>query len=115
MNNIKRIYGRIGNYTIIKRDTEFMPYVAAYLYDPFEKSWAQGRYFHDFEDACNYALTGQTIISGRRLAEIASQALDYIEMVDDIQDFNDEYDLELTEEECNYFSVPKVEYFKRIE
>lgn len=110
MNNIKRVCGTIGNYAIIERNTEFMPYVAAYLYDPFEKSWAQGRYFHDFEDACNYALTGQAVISGRRLAEIASQALDYIaEYIDDIQEFNDEYDLDLTEEECDYFGIAKVE------
>lgn len=109
MNNIKRIYGQIGNYTIIERDTDIMPYVAAYLYDKSDKTWAQGIYCRDFEDACNYALTGQNIISGRRLSEIATQALDYIASVDDIADFNNEYDLELTEDECNYFNITNVE------
>lgn len=104
MNNIKKIYGQIGNYTIIEREGDFMPFVAAYFYDESDKTWEQGRYFHDFEDACNYAITGQNIMSGRRLKEIAEKALDYIKLVDgDFADFNDEFDLDLTEEELDYF------------
>lgn len=110
MNNIKSVCGTIGNYAIIERDTEFMPYVAAYLYDPFEKSWAQGRYFHDFEDACNYALTGQAIISGRRLTKIASQALDWIAWENsELEEFNDNYDLELSADEREFFHIPQVD------
>lgn len=106
MNNIKRVYGQIGNYTIIERDTNFMPFVCAYLYDDFDKTWAQGRYFRDFEDACNYAITGQNVIPGRRLNEIATQALHYIDMIDgDLMDFNDEYDLDLREWETEYFGL----------
>lgn len=51
----------IGDYTIIKRETKFQPYIAAWLFvakpdDWGEPYWSNGNYFDTYIDAVNYAI-----------------------------------------------------------
>lgn len=96
--------GTIGNYEIICRGASFRPYICAYNYDEKTESWQQGHYCQTFEDACKYALGLHSSISGQRLNEIATDAINYINMIDGgLEYFNEEYYTEITEEERKYF------------
>lgn len=46
----------LGSYTLINRNTNIEPYVAAFAFDPTTQSWANGRYFESQEDALLYIL-----------------------------------------------------------
>ena len=46
----------LGRYTLINRNTNIKPYVAASRFDPATQSWANGRYFESQEDALLYIL-----------------------------------------------------------
>lgn len=47
---------KFGNYTIlVNPDNSVTPYVAAWMYDEEDGTWAQGHYFKDLHDAMEYA------------------------------------------------------------
>ncbi len=46
----------LGSYTLINRNTNIEPYVAAFAFDPATQSWANGRYFESQTDALLYIL-----------------------------------------------------------
>lgn len=45
------VVDKVGDYTIIKRDTNFQPWIAAYGYDSESHSWIQGYYCNTLESA----------------------------------------------------------------
>lgn len=105
-----KILGQIGNYTIINRETEFHPFICAYMFNHSDYTWAQGRYFSTFEEACKYALNRRMLfMSYDRLEEIATQALSYLRYdIDEnlLDDFEENYNLEFSDEELEYFGLP---------
>ena len=42
------------NYTIIKREVPFEPYVACWKFDESTRSWGQGHYFETLDQAVKY-------------------------------------------------------------
>lgn len=50
----------IGNYTILKRETSFEPYITAYNFSFWEEGneyvWGQGHYYDTQEEALLYAI-----------------------------------------------------------
>lgn len=42
------------NYTIIKREVPFEPYVACWKFDETSNTWGQGHYFETLEQATQY-------------------------------------------------------------
>lgn len=101
------ILGKIGNYTIIKRESKFHPYVCAYGYNEDNEDWAQGTYFETFEKATAYAHGLRAGITAGRLSELADCALHYIQDIDGtFEDFYEEWGMEeLNEDEQEYFGL----------
>lgn len=107
---MNKILGKIGNYTIIDRETSYKTIVCAYCYDRKTDTWAQGAYFNTFENACKYALDRKMLrVSYSRLEEIATNALAYLRYDLDenlLDEFDDNYSIELTEDELEFFGLP---------
>lgn len=51
---VERIVETIGRYTLLKTDAKYQPWVVAWGYDPTSKSWGQGYYFCEYDDAANF-------------------------------------------------------------
>ncbi len=51
------VLGKIGESFLLKRDTDFEPYIVAIGYDIDSGSWLQGNYFGTLQDASVYALS----------------------------------------------------------
>ena len=73
---------RIGNYTLVKRDSKYEPFVAAYMYSDQDDTWGNGTYFDSGIDALMY------ILQRERSADIISAAVNICdrEKRDDIAD-----------------------------
>ena len=118
MANVERIRNAIANgdyilvaefpkvdYVLIYRSTTD-DWIAAYHYDSETKSWAQGHYFEKIEDAMRWIQNKIDVVPFLRLEEIASKAIDGL-IEDDPYEaaVYFENELELTEDEIEYFGV----------
>lgn len=105
-----KILGEIGKYTIIDRETSYKTFVVAYGFDRKSMSWAQGFYFNTFESACKFCINRRMIfMSYDRLEEIATNALGYLRYDLDenlLDEFCENYDIDLDESELEYFGLP---------
>lgn len=98
-----------GQYAVIKRDTDFEPYVVAWCLQD-DGMWEHGHYFSDLFDAVDYAKSqaDEGRISYNRMSEIATKAIDGL--FEDDSESAYEYckdEIEMTEEEMDYFGVEK--------
>ena len=48
------VLGEYGDYTILKRETDYLPYITAKFLDRETASWAHGNYFSDFVSVSQY-------------------------------------------------------------
>lgn len=99
-----------GQYVVIQRDTDFEPYVVANgLHE--DGTWNYGHYFSNLFDAVDYAKlkADESYIPYARMSEIASRAIDGLfELGNDDEDRAYGYcenEIEMTEEEMDYFGV----------
>ena len=94
------------DYTLIYRNAKYEPWVAAWGYNKEKRYWSQGHYFSELTDAINYIQYKQTGVGRRRLEEIASKAISKI-IQDDVDDAEEwmEYELELDDEEMQFFDI----------
>lgn len=101
-----------GQYAVIKRDTDFEPYVVAWCLQD-DGTWEHGHYFSDLFDAVDYAKSkaDERHISYDRISEIATKAIDGLfELGNDDEDSAYEYcenEVKMTEKEMDYFGVER--------
>jgi len=94
------------NYTLIYRNSKYLPWVAAWGYKGDGKSWGQGHYFENITDAMEYIREMKGCPNWYRMDEIANRAIDKIIENDpyDAEEFlNDE--LEIDFDEAEYFCL----------
>lgn len=60
---------RIGSYTLVKRNSDYEPFIAAYMYRDEDDTWANGNYFDNSIDALMY------ILQQERPADVISAAI----------------------------------------
>lgn len=94
------------NYTLLRRNTKFQPYIAAYGYNKEEKCWGNGHYFDTILEAERYISSKLRIMPYDRAAEIASRLMDMVKETDDIDEALREYDIELDDDEKEWFCIP---------
>ena len=97
------------NYVLAYRKSSIQPWVAAWAYNG-KNSWGQGHYFANLMDAIEYIRTKQGKINYYRMSEIATKAIDGL-FEDDAYEAKIycEEELELTEEENEYFGISEKE------
>ncbi len=97
------------DYVLAYRGSKYQPWVAAWAYNG-KNSWGQGHYFANLMDAIEYIRTKQGKINYYRMSEIASKAIDGL-FEDDAYEAKIycEEELELTEEENEYFGISEKE------
>lgn len=97
------------DYVLAYRGSKYQPWVAAWAYNG-KSSWGQGHYFANLMDAIEYIRTKQGKINYYRMSEIASKAIDGL-FEDDAYEAKIycEEELELTEEENEYFGISEKE------
>lgn len=94
------------DYTLLRRDASFQPYVAAWGLNKETGNWNQGHYFEDLFDALNYIRTKRGKISYWRMDEIASKAIDGLFEDDPWEaEIYCEDTLELDDDEKEYFGI----------
>lgn len=97
------------DYVLAYRKSSIQPWVAAWAYNG-KNSWGQGHYFANLMDAIEYIRTKQGKPNWYRLDELASKAIDGL-FEDDAYEAKIycEEELELTEEENEYFGISEKE------
>lgn len=94
------------DYVLLRRDTNFQPWIAAWAYNEEDEHWGQGHYFEEFIDAVRYIDSKLRKIPYDRMNEIASRLVDYAkESDDDIEDILSDYDIDLDEKEKEWFGI----------
>lgn len=93
------------DYVLLRRDTDFQPWIAAWAYNEERECWGQGHYFEEFIDAVRYIDNKLRTIPYDRMSEIASRLMDFARESDDIDDTLYDYDVELDEKEREYFGL----------
>ena len=102
------------NYVLLKRDTNFQPFIAAWDYDKETVSWRNGHYFQDLLSAARYI---QMLIDDKnhkinwhRMCEIASKAIDGLREDDEetAQEYCREV-IEMDEDELEFFGLNESE------
>ena len=101
------VISKYGKYTIIKRETDFEPYIVTYNLQEDSK-WDFGHYFSDLFSAVDYAKAhaDESHISYIRMSEIASKAI--VGLFEDDSESAYEYlinEIEMDEIEMKYFGV----------
>ena len=89
-------------YAVIQTDATFEPYVVAYLYHKDTKSWEQGHYFQDLNDAINCYICKIDPWRNRE-KYLLENAMSYMHDNDIISDFLWDRDISLTEDEIMYY------------
>ena len=51
---IEKVMRTVGNYTLLKIEASYQPYVVAWKFDPATNSWAQGHYFCRYVNARHF-------------------------------------------------------------
>ena len=97
------------DYVLLRRDTDFQPWIAAWAYNEERECWGQGHYFEEFIDAVRYIDSKLREISYDRMSEIASRLMDFAKETDDIDETLYDYDIELSEKEKNWFGIYETE------
>ena len=93
------------NYTLLRRNTKFQPYIAAYAYNEEENCWVNGHYFDTILEAERYISSKLRVMPYDRVAEIASRLMDMVKETDDIDEALREYDIELDDDEKKWFCI----------
>lgn len=93
------------NYVLLKRDTDFQPWIAAWGYDKEKQYWGQGHYFESLLSAMRYIDSKIRPMPYDRVAEIASRLMDMVKETDDIDETLYEYDIELDDDEKKWFCI----------
>ena len=102
------------DYALVKlTNNEVTPWVAAWAYNKENNCWGQGHYFRTFEDASRYILDlleekrnknkAKPVVSPERFKELAETALSYLWDEGLHYDFFEDRDIDLSEEEWDYF------------
>ena len=97
------------DYVLLKRNSKYEPWVAAWAYNEERESWGQGHYFEEFIDAVRYIDNKLRTIPYDRMSEIASRLMDFARESDDIDDTLYDYDVELDKKEKEYFGLDNEE------
>lgn len=93
------------DYVLINRNTKFIPWIVAWAYDEDNQCWGQGYYFDSFIEAARYIDSKIRPMPYDRVAEIASRLMDMVKETDDIDETLYEYDIELDDEEKEWFCI----------
>jgi len=97
---------------IMKDDNSIIEYVVARDYDkhkPFGEQWYSGNYLPTLPLALGIYNARNGYMTKSRLEEIASHALHYMNENDTLEDFLYNYDIDLEEEEIEYFGLNESE------
>lgn len=93
------------DYVLLKRNSKYEPWIVAWAYDEDNQCWGQGHYFDSFIEATRYIDSKIRPIPYDRVAEIASRLMDMVKETDDIDETLYEYDIELDDDEKEWFCI----------
>lgn len=102
------------DYALIKwADNTLTPWVAAWSYNKEKNCWGQGHYFRTFENATKYILDlleeernrnkPKPVVTPERFKELAEKAISYLWDNGELWDFEEDRDIDFSEDECDYF------------
>ena len=97
------------DYTIIKRNTEFQPWIAAWGLNKEEGCWGQGHYFEHLEEVVDWIRYKIQGIHRNKIEEIATQLIDYVNETADIDEVLDDYGIDLDYSEREFFCLDETE------
>lgn len=97
------------DYTIMKRKTNFQPWMAVWGLNKEDGCWSNGHYFEKLEEAVDWVQYQLKGIHREKVEEIATQLIDYVKENDDLDEVLDDYGIELDYSEREFFCLDEDE------
>ena len=94
-------------YTIMKRDTKFQPWMAVWQLDKETGTWSNGHYFERLTDAVAFVEWKKKGVYRDKIEEIATQLISFINDSEDyeLDEVLDDYGIELDVSEKMFFGL----------